>query len=221
MLTESMKRGQAWLDTMAPHKPRRTQLARVQEGCMPSEPSQASCRLLAAGLQTRWALAIHSNQRDSQATWPNATKCLQPTTAYELFERRRGSLAGGPLMHYLGKTATHPGGKPALTVHKAKPQRGTGQLSTASRKLDTIIVREGNPMFWQLLARLIPRRRPWRTRTPPTVETVTPEPPYDTVLAEVYSAHAAIHGANMLLPRHTLPSSSRCHTPEKPKAPPW
>jgi hypothetical protein len=75
-------------------------------------------------------------------------------------------------------------------------------------------------MSWQLLAWLIPRHRPWRTRTVPTVETVTPEPSYDTVLAEVYSAHAAIHGPNALLPRHTLPSFSSCHTPGERKAAP-
>ena len=75
-------------------------------------------------------------------------------------------------------------------------------------------------MFWQLLARLILRRRPFRTRTVPTVKTVTSEPLHDTALAEVYAAHAAIHGPQKLLPLHTLPSPSSCHEPEKPNTKP-
>jgi hypothetical protein len=75
-------------------------------------------------------------------------------------------------------------------------------------------------MFWQLLAQLIPRRRPFRTRTAPTVKTVTPESPRDAALAEVYSAHAAIHGPNKLLPLNTLPSPPSCREPEMPKADP-
>jgi hypothetical protein len=90
----------------------------------------------------------------------------------------------------------------------------------ASRELDAMILREGKPMFWQLLAQLILRRRPLRTRTEPTVKTVTHEPPRDTALAEVYSAHAAIHGPQKLLPLNTLPSPPSCHEPEKPKAAP-
>jgi hypothetical protein len=83
-----------------------------------------------------------------------------------------------------------------------------------------MILMEGVPMFWQLLAQLIPRRRPFRTRTVLTVKTVTPEPPGDTALAEVYAAHAAIHGPQKLLPLHTLPSPSSCHEPEKPNTKP-
>jgi hypothetical protein len=83
-----------------------------------------------------------------------------------------------------------------------------------------VILREGKPMFWQLLAQLIPRRRPFRSRTVPTVKTVTPEPPRDAALAEVYSAHAAIHGPNTLLPLNTLPSSPSGHEPDEPRADP-
>jgi hypothetical protein len=79
----------------------------------------------------------------------------------------------------------------------------------AFRELDAMIVREGTPMFWQFLAQLIPRRRRFRAQTVPSVKTVTPEPPRDTELAEVYAAHAAIHGPQKLLPLQTLPSPSR------------
>ena len=75
-------------------------------------------------------------------------------------------------------------------------------------------------MFWQLLAQLILRRRPFRTRTVPTVNTVEHEPPCDTALAEVYSAHAAIHGPHTVLPPHVLPSPPNCHAPEQPKETP-
>ncbi len=83
-----------------------------------------------------------------------------------------------------------------------------------------MILREGTPMFWQFLAQLIPRRRPCRTRTEPTGKPVTPEPPRDAALAEVYAAHAAIHGPNQLLPLQTLPSAPSGHAPEQPKADP-
>jgi hypothetical protein len=45
----------------------------------------------------------------------------------------------------------------------------------------------------------------------PTVKTVTHEPPCDRVFAEVYLAHAAIHGPQTLLPQHALPSPPRDH----------
>jgi hypothetical protein len=60
-------------------------------------------------------------------------------------------------------------------------------------------------MFRQLLARLIPRRRPFRTRVTQATEASTHEQPRDTVLGEAYRAHAAIHGPNRLLPADALP----------------
>jgi hypothetical protein len=83
-----------------------------------------------------------------------------------------------------------------------------------------MMLREGKPMFWQFLAQRILRHRPWRTRTVPPVKTMTHEPPCDRALAEVYWAHAAIHGPQRLLPQHTLPSPLSCHEPEPPKAAP-
>jgi hypothetical protein len=83
-----------------------------------------------------------------------------------------------------------------------------------------MMLREGKPMFWQFLAQRILRHRPWRTRTVPPVKTMTHEPPCDRALAEVYFAHAAIHGPQRLLPQHTLPFPLSCHELERPKAAP-
>jgi hypothetical protein len=60
-------------------------------------------------------------------------------------------------------------------------------------------------MFRQLLARLIPRRRPFRTWVTQATEASTHEQPRDTLLGEVYHAHAEIHGPNRLLPEDALP----------------
>jgi hypothetical protein len=60
-------------------------------------------------------------------------------------------------------------------------------------------------MFRHWLARLIPKRRPLRLKAKQATEAITRELPCETVLGEVYHAHAAIHGANQLLPRGTLP----------------
>ena len=60
-------------------------------------------------------------------------------------------------------------------------------------------------MFRQLLARLIPKRRPFRGRAARATEPRKREPPCDTVLGEVYRAHAAIHGFNKLLPGEAFP----------------
>jgi hypothetical protein len=60
-------------------------------------------------------------------------------------------------------------------------------------------------MFRQLLARLIPRRRPFHTWVTQTIEASTHEQPPDTILGEAYRAHAAIHGPNRLLPADALP----------------
>jgi hypothetical protein len=66
-------------------------------------------------------------------------------------------------------------------------------------------------MFRYWLARLIPRRRPTGLRAKQAAEAITHELSCETVLGEVYYAHAAIHGANQLLPRETLPDP-----PERP-----
>lgn len=66
-------------------------------------------------------------------------------------------------------------------------------------------------MFRKWLARLIPRDRRSRLRAKQATEAITHEFPRDTVLGEVYYAHAAIHGTNQLLPREMLPDP-----PERP-----
>jgi hypothetical protein len=60
-------------------------------------------------------------------------------------------------------------------------------------------------MFRQLLARLIPKRHPFRSWATRATEPRKCEPPCDTVLGEVYQAHAAIHGFNKLLPGEAFP----------------
>lgn len=67
-------------------------------------------------------------------------------------------------------------------------------------------------MFRHLLARLIPRRRPFRTRVTQATAASTHEQPRETTLGEVYHAHAAIHGPNKLLPVEALPDP-----PEQPQ----
>lgn len=83
-----------------------------------------------------------------------------------------------------------------------------------------MIVREGKPMSWQFLAQRILRHRLWHTRMGPPVKTTAHEAPCDCALAEVYWAHAAIHGPQRLLPPHTLPSPRSGHEPEQPKTAP-
>jgi hypothetical protein len=62
-------------------------------------------------------------------------------------------------------------------------------------------------MFRDLLAWLIPRHR--RSRRWAKQTDVGPHTPLcQTMLSEVYHAHAAIHGANRLLPGETLPDPS-------------
>ena len=63
-------------------------------------------------------------------------------------------------------------------------------------------------MFRELLAWLIPTRRPGRRWAVQATEASTYEPLCNTMLSEVYHAHAAIHGANKLLPGETLPDPS-------------
>jgi hypothetical protein len=82
------------------------------------------------------------------------------------------------------------------------------------------MLRGGKPMFWKFLAQRILRHRPFRRRTVPPSKTVAHEPPCDKALAEVYRAHAAIHGPYKLLPQETLPSRPSCHEREKPQAAP-
>ena len=67
-------------------------------------------------------------------------------------------------------------------------------------------------MFRQLLARLIPKRRPFRIQAMQTIEGSTYEPPCDSILSEAYHAHAAIHGRNKLLPVDAIPPP-----PERPR----
>jgi hypothetical protein len=90
-------------------------------------------------------------------------------------------------------------------VDVAQPRVEADQLSVAWWELDAITVREGLDMFRQLLARLIPRRRPFRTWVTQATEASTHEQPRDMTLSEVYHAHAAIHGPNRLLPEDALP----------------
>jgi len=93
MLIESMNRGYACQVTVAARTPRRTNVARVQGGCMPSEPPQASCARFAANLHTRRVFAIHTGRRHLHATWPSATTARQALAIWSLSERRRGILA--------------------------------------------------------------------------------------------------------------------------------
>jgi hypothetical protein len=60
-------------------------------------------------------------------------------------------------------------------------------------------------MFRQLLARLIPKRRPFRRWAAGATEPRKHEPPCEAVFGEVYRAHAAIHGPNKLLPGDAFP----------------
>jgi hypothetical protein len=60
-------------------------------------------------------------------------------------------------------------------------------------------------MFRQLLARLFPRRRPFRIWVIEATEVDTHKPAHHAVLGEVYQAHTAIHGRNRLLPADVLP----------------
>ena len=60
-------------------------------------------------------------------------------------------------------------------------------------------------MLRQLLARLIPRIRPLLTWVTRATEASTHEQPRNTILSEVYHAHATIHGPNRLLPADALP----------------
>jgi hypothetical protein len=75
-------------------------------------------------------------------------------------------------------------------------------------------------MFRQLLAQLIPRRRPFRREAVHTAETHAPEPPSDAGFGEVYHVHAAIHGSNRLLPVDVLPARLRGHEQAPPEADP-
>jgi hypothetical protein len=63
-------------------------------------------------------------------------------------------------------------------------------------------------MFRELLAWLILRHRPGRSWVIQATEARTHGPLCNSMLSEVYHAHAAIHGANKLLPGETLPDSS-------------
>jgi hypothetical protein len=63
-------------------------------------------------------------------------------------------------------------------------------------------------MFRELLAWLIPRRRQGRRWAMQATEASTHELLSNTMLSEVYHAHAAIHGANKLLPGEALPDPS-------------
>lgn len=93
MRTESMNQGHACQATIAARKPRRTQGAGVQEGCMPSEPPQASGAQFAANLHNRRAFAIHINRRHLPATWPSATTSRRGIAICSLSELRRAILA--------------------------------------------------------------------------------------------------------------------------------
>ena len=68
-------------------------------------------------------------------------------------------------------------------------------------------------MLRELLAWLIRKRRPFRRWAIQATEASTHEPLCDTILSEVYYAHAAIHGANKLLPGEAFPDPS-----EQPRA---
>jgi hypothetical protein len=77
MLTESINRGHACQVTIAARKPPRTAVTRVQEGCVPCGPPQASYAGLAAHLHNRRAFAICGNRRQRHTTWPSATTYRQ------------------------------------------------------------------------------------------------------------------------------------------------
>jgi hypothetical protein len=75
-------------------------------------------------------------------------------------------------------------------------------------------------MFRQLLARLVPKRPPFRMRVVQVAETDALAPPPDTVLGEVYQVHAAIHGRNKLLPVDALPARLSVHEQARSEADP-
>jgi hypothetical protein len=75
-------------------------------------------------------------------------------------------------------------------------------------------------MFWKFLAQRIRRHRPFRRRPVPSIKTATHEPSCDRALAEIYFAHAAMHGPHKLLPQETLPHPPICHEGEKPQTAP-
>jgi hypothetical protein len=60
-------------------------------------------------------------------------------------------------------------------------------------------------MFRELLARLLPKRRPFHRWARQATHASTHEPLCHIMLGEIYHAHAAIHGPNKLLPGDAMP----------------
>jgi hypothetical protein len=114
-------------------------------------------------------------------------------------------------VHHPCKRAASAHLKHVSIVEFVAPRIEVEQRSLLFWELYRIILREGSDMFRKWLARLIPKRRRSRLRAKQATEAITHELPYDTGLGGVYYAHAAIHGANQLLPRETLPDP-----PERP-----
>jgi hypothetical protein len=72
-----------------------------------------------------------------------------------------------------------------------------------------------------LLQWLLPfaaKRYPFHSPGAPAVEPDTCKPRCDTMLGEVYEAHAKIHGPNKLLPADVLPARRSVSRPTQPRA---
>ena len=93
MQTESGNQGRACQATIAARKPRRTKVAGVQEGCMPSEPPQAPRARFAANLHNRRAFATRINKRHLHVTRPSAMTSRPVIAMCSLSELWRGILA--------------------------------------------------------------------------------------------------------------------------------
>ena len=73
-------------------------------------------------------------------------------------------------------------------------------------------------MLLQWLLQLAAKRHSWRSHGGQAVEPDTCKPRCDSMLGEVYYAHAKIHGANKLLPIDVLPARRSAHRRAQTKA---
>ena len=73
-------------------------------------------------------------------------------------------------------------------------------------------------MLLQWLLQFAAKRYPCRSPGAPAVEPDTRKPRRDTMLSQVYEAHAKIHGPNKLLPADVLPARRSVSGQARPRA---
>jgi hypothetical protein len=73
-------------------------------------------------------------------------------------------------------------------------------------------------LLLQWLLQVAAKRYPFRSPGAPAVEPDTCKPRGNTMLSEVYYAHAKIHGPNKLLPADVLPARRSVSRPAQTKA---